>query len=197
MFGPSKNDIWQQLSREIGADFEPDGFFRSGKVVLKHRQWKITLDTYTEVIGDLTNTYTRMRAPYVNPNGFHFDVYRRGIFSGLAGMFGREEIMIGDAEFDSRFCVRSSSPPTVQRLLENSEIRRLIKTQPNIRLAVKDDEGWFGVSFPNGVDELYSEVPGVIKEKKRLKELFDLFSAVLDELCVIGAADDRRPGVIL
>jgi len=27
---------------------------------------------------------------------------------------------------------------------------------------VKDDEGWFGRSFPEGVDELYFQVPGVI-----------------------------------
>ena len=55
--------------------------------------------------------------------------------------------------------------------------------QPQIRLEVKDSEGWFGPKFPEDVDELHFQVVGVIKEVDRLKGLFDLFAAVLDRLC--------------
>lgn len=48
--------------------------------------------------------------------------------------------------------------------------------------------------FPNGVDELYFEVVGVIKDVERLKELFDLFSETLDELCRMGSAYENSPG---
>ena len=43
-------------------------------------------------------------------------------------------------------------------------------------LTVKDDEGWFGTSFPEGVDELFFRVGGVIKDVERLKSLYDLFA---------------------
>ena len=69
--------------------------------------------------------------------------------------------------------------------------------QPQIRLEVKDSEGWFGPSFPEDVDELHFQVLGVIKEADRLKALFDLFAAVLDRLCRIGSAAEREPGVSL
>jgi hypothetical protein len=62
---------------------------------------------------------------------------------------------------------------------------------------VKDSEGWFGPRFPEDVDELYFQVVGVIKDVERLKALFDLFAAVLDQLCKVGSAYKQEPGVEL
>jgi hypothetical protein len=47
------------------------------------------------------------------------------------------------------------------------------------------------------VDELHFQVVGVIKDVDRLKSLFDLFAAVLDQLCKIGSAYKQEPGVEL
>ena len=73
----------------------------------------------------------------------------------------------------------------------------MIQNQPKIRLEVKDSEGWFGPKFPEDLDELHFEVLGVIKDVGRLKALFDLFAAVLDQLCRIGSADKEEAGVEL
>ena len=40
-------------------------------------------------------------------------------------------------------------------------------------------------------------MPGVIKDVERLKHLFELFGLVLDQLCEIGSAYGRNPGVQL
>jgi hypothetical protein len=40
-------------------------------------------------------------------------------------------------------------------------------------------------------------VTGVIKNVDRLKLLYDLFSETLDELCRMGAAYEKNPGVML
>jgi hypothetical protein len=77
------------------------------------------------------------------------------------------------------------------------KIRALIDEQPRFHLEVKDDEGWFGQSFPAGVDELYFRVVGVIKDMDQLKGLFEIFSEVLDELCRIGSAYQTDPGIEL
>jgi hypothetical protein len=193
VFGPSKEEIWSQLSQEIGADHEEGGFFKDGKVVLSHRHWEITLDTYTVHTGKSHVTYTRMRAPFVNRDGFRFKIYRKNIFSGIGKLFGVQDIEVGDAFFDDQFIIQGEPEHMVDRLLLNSVIRQLIQDQPDIHLQIKDDEGWFSKSFPEGVDELYFEVVGVIKDKERLKKLFDLFSAVLDELCRLGSAYEDKP----
>jgi hypothetical protein len=45
------------------------------------------------------------------------------------------------------------------------------------------------------VDTLYFSAYGIIYDKQRLKELFDLFSVVLDEMCLIGSAYQGDPGI--
>ena len=75
--------------------------------------------------------------------------------------------------------------------------RQMIQDQPKIWLRVKDSEGWFGPEFPEDVDELSFQVVGVIKDVERLKALFDLFAAVLDQLCRIGSAYKQEPGITL
>jgi len=197
IFGPSKEEMWSQLGREIGAEYQPGGFFKEGKVVLTHREWQITLDTYTVSTGKSHVTFTRIRAPFVNPDGFRFNIYRKGIFSGIARLLGTQDIEIGDAYFDDEFIIQSSSQDLVYRLLSNLEIRQLIQNQPDIHFEVKDDEGWFLNKFPEGVDELYFQTSGVITDVGRLKALFDLFAAVLDQLCRFGSGYETDPGVKL
>jgi hypothetical protein len=197
IFGPSKEEMWSQLSREIGAEYQQGGFFKVGKVVLTHREWQITLDTYTVSTGKSHVTYTRIRAPFVNPDGFRFNIYRKDIFSGIARLLGTQDIEIGDAYFDDEFIIQSSSQDLVYRLLSNLEIRQLIQNQPDIHFEVKDDEGWFQNKFPEGVDELYFQTSGVITDVGRLKALFDLFAAVLDRLCRFGSGYETDPGVKL
>lgn len=65
MFGPSREEIWNQFANEIDADFINQGFWKTKKVVARFENWVITFDTYTRSTGK-TSTFTRIRAPYVN-----------------------------------------------------------------------------------------------------------------------------------
>ena len=196
-FGPSKDEAWKRLAEEIDADFIGGGFWKGSKVQAHVGPWTVTLDTHTVSTGKSHITYTRMRAPYVNPEGLRFTVYRKGMFSELGKLLGMQDIEVGDPEFDEAFIVKGTDESRVRELLADPEVRTLMLAQPQIRLEVKDGEGWFGPSFPVDVDELHFQVHGVIKEMDRLKALFDLFAAVLDRLCRIGSAAEREPGVSL
>ena len=98
---------------------------------------------------------------------------------------------------DEKFIIKGSDEQKLQQLFANPKIRELILSQPDIHLEVKPDEGWFGVSFPEGVDELYFETVGIVRDPERLKQLFDLFSEVLNHLCQIGSAYENDPGMVL
>jgi hypothetical protein len=196
-FSPSKDDVWRQLSQEIGAEFTAGGLWKGDKVVAHVGPWTITLDTYTVNTQHSHITYTRMRAPYINPEGFRFTIYRKGFFSELGKMLGMQDIEIGDPIFDEAFIIKGNNEARVQNLFADVRLRELIQLQPAIHLAVNDREGWFGPKFPENVDELFFQVVGVIKDVPRLKALFDLFAAVLDQLCRIGSAYKREPGITL
>src|SRR5262245_4478932 len=164
IFGPSRKEIWTQLGSEIGARYVDGGFWKGDKVIARHGQWTVTLDTYAVSTGKATVIFTRMRAPYVNPTGFRFTIYRKGLFTGIAKWLGMQDIEIGDDAFDEAFVVKATHEGLVRALLSNTRIRELMSQQREIQFTVKDDEGWFGPDFPEGVDELYFNVMGVMKD---------------------------------
>jgi hypothetical protein len=194
-FGPSRREVWQQLSEELGGT-HVDGW-RGGKVQASHGEWTVTFDTYTVPAGKTYITYTRMRAPYVNPDAFRFSISRRSIFTGIATLLGMQDIATGDPQFDEDFVIKGTDEGRVRTLFASRQLRELVDAQRNIHLSVKDDEGWFGTKFPDGVDELYFVVAGEIRDVARLKLLYELFAETLDRLCEIGSAYERDPGVDL
>jgi hypothetical protein len=187
LFGPSREEVWQQLAAELGANYE-SGFWTGAKVSIEYGQWTITLDSYTVSTGKSHHHYTRFRAPYVNPDGFRFGIYRKNLFTPLAKWMGMQDIEVGHAEFDQAFVIQGNNDKQVKALFADDSIRKLIAVQPDVSFMVRGDQGWFSRIHPEGVDELYFQASGIIKDLPRLKELFALFGLVLDRLCDLGSA---------
>jgi hypothetical protein len=197
LFGPSKEEVWRQLCSEIGAQYVEGGFWKGDKVQAHCGEWTITLDTYTtsNSTGNntTTTTYTRLRAPYVNKDGFQFTIYRKGFFSDLGKLLGMQDVQVGCPEFDEAFIIKGNDEAKLRALFADPKLRQLMEMQPAIYLTIKDDEGWFSTAFPEGVDELYFSVTGVIRDVEQLKSLYYLFAEVLHQLCHIGSAYENDP----
>jgi hypothetical protein len=196
-FGPSKDEIWSQVAASIGGEFIDGGFWKTGALVFQHEEWQMVLDTYTVNTQNSHQTYTRLRAPFVNRDGLRFNIYRAGFFSAIGKVFGMQDITIGDPLFDDQFIIKGNDEEKIRLLFNSAEIKRMIQQQPRIRLQVKDDEGWFGTSFPQGVDELYFLCGGVVKDAYLLRGLFDLFAVTLERLVQIDSAYEDDPNVRL
>jgi hypothetical protein len=197
-FGPSREEIWRQLSQELGAAYVDGSFWKgNGKVVVTHKEWQVTLDVFVVHAGKTPISYTRLRAPYVNADGFRFTAYEKSVFSNIAKVFGMQDLEVGYPEFDERFIIKATHEPQLKRLFSNERMREILDHQPKVHITVKDDEGWFRPTFPHGVDELCVMVRGVVKDLGQLKELYELFEVTLDQLCEIGSAYEQAPGIRL
>jgi len=197
-FGPSSKEIWQQLSTELNAQYVPGSFWKGERVQAEHGEWTIVLDKYVVSTGKVTVVYTRFRAPYVNPDGFRFTVYRRNLFADIAKRFGMQDVQVGYKDFDEAFIIKGTHEAKLRRLFQNARIRELLSAQRDVHFSVRDDEGWLSKpKFPENTDQLYFTVHGVVKDMDRLKQVFDLFAETLDELCRIGSAYEKDPGVVL
>ena len=123
LFGPSKDEVWRQLCEEIGAEFVKGGVWKGNKVQAQVGPWTITLDTYTIHNQHTHVTYTRMRAPYVNSEGFRFTIYRKSLFSDLGKLLGMQDIEVGDPEFDEAFIIKGNDEGRVQTLFADARLR--------------------------------------------------------------------------
>lgn len=99
LFGSNKDEVWRELCKEVGADFVDGGFWKGNKVVARVNPWTLTLDKHTVSTGQSHVPYTRLRAPFINKDGFHFTIYRQGFFSPLEKLLGIQDIEVGYTEF--------------------------------------------------------------------------------------------------
>jgi hypothetical protein len=188
LFGPSGEEIWRQLASELGANYVDGDFWRRGEIQASHAGWLITLEEYGRY------RHTRMRAPFLNPGGFRFTVYRKGIFSELGEYLGMQDVEVGHPDFDRDFVIKGTDETKLRQIFGNARIRELIAAQPRIHFEVKDDQGIFGRNLfgenpPEDLDLLEFEIHNrAIKDKEHLRLLFDLFAETLDELCRMGTA---------
>jgi hypothetical protein len=197
IFGPSRKEVWKQLSEEINADYFEGNFFEGPRIEYKHKNWTIYLDTYTVSTGKSSTTYTRMRVPFINQKKFLFKIYRRGVFSNIGKALGMQDIEIGYDYFDNDYIIKGNDEILLRRFFQNHKMRNLIEKQSRILLEIKDNEGRFGPKFNDNESELYFMVIGVIKDKERIKNLFELFVKIMDELETIGITVNQVPEVKL
>ncbi len=197
LFGPSKDEIWKSISEEIQAAYEKGDFWHDSRIEARHGSWVLTLDTFTQSYGNSMITYTRMRAPFVNPSAFRFKIYKEGFFSGIGKALGGQDIEVGDPDFDGSFIIKGNDEERVRLLFQNQRIRTLILALPHVSMEIRAHEGAMGPVFANDEDELYFTVPDVLKDMEQIKILFDLFSEVLDTMVRSGMASDVPPTVTL
>ena len=197
IFGPSRKEVWKQLSEEINANYIEGSLSKGPRIEYKHNNWTIYLDTYTVSTGKNSITYTRMRAPFINTKKFNFKIYRRGVASNIGKALGMQDIEIGYDYFDNDYIIKGNDEILLRRLFQNHNIRDLIEKQSRILLEIKDNEGRFGPKFNDNESELYFVATGVIKDNEKLKNLFDLFELVINELEMMGITVNQTPEVTL
>jgi hypothetical protein len=195
IFGPSQSDIWSQVAHNIGGQFDEDGLLGKKKLRYRSGQWELVLDTFVMTTGQTTIPFTRMRAPFVNKDGLYFKIYPEGLSGKIGKFFGMQDIQIGDSQFDEGYMIKSNNESKVKALLHSSRVKQLVEAQPKIELQIKNDNGLFGASFPQGTDMLYFACVGVVKDPQVLKDLFELFCCVLDRLVEIDCAYESNPDV--
>lgn len=188
--GPSLRATWRRTAAAVGGTYHEWGFPPRLAVQLHSGDWTITLDTFSGG----ARSFTRVRAPFANPEAFRCQVARRSLFTWLGRFFNRQDVEVGHRGFDHEFVVQGNSLATLKRLLSNHQVRLLLLRQKYVSFEVRPESD---SRFPPGVDLLQFTCPGSVKDDYRLTSLFELFDAALRELCwggdqPSGAATNMR-----
>jgi hypothetical protein len=197
-FRPSRDEVWTLLRKQFGGEVVPGGFWHGDKLQVQVGDWTVSLDEYTTMVMagrvPIMIHHTRMRAPFPNPSGFRFSIYRASVFSGLGALLGMQDIQVGHPEFDEDFVIKGNNESAVKTLCNSERLRALVTAQPKFGLTIHDDDGWFGAKYPPGVDVLSFDVAEQIRDVDRLKGLYDVFAETLNLLSEMGRAGSGTRG---
>ena len=178
-FAHHEEEVWRKLSEELGGVFKNEEGWRHDEVKIQDGDWTVTLSFVGHIGRRLDAIYTCFRAPYVNPEGFRFELYREELAHGLGKLFGVQDVQIGDKTVDKMFMIKATDEAKLKKLLADPELRQLLATEKDLHVVVRDADKLFATEFPDGVDELVVEVPGKVEDGERLKRLYKLFALLL------------------
>ena len=187
LIGPSRDEIWAELCRRIGAQ-RVDSRVWSGVVVREHT-WLILLDVAKLPPGSGKGAaHTRIRTFYHTREPLTFTLARSNWLSNLGKRLGTRPIVVGDPRFDRAFVLRGRNAAQSGALFSDPTIRSLLLLQPDMHLYAMEGGVWLGLSQPAGTGELGFYELGVIRDVDRLVTLCALFASMLRQLVRIGAA---------
>ncbi len=198
LFGPSKDEVWKRLSKELNGKYYEGNYAQPAKVEVKYKMWTIVLDT--NLWGSVSKPTifpetTRLRALFKNKDNFQMVISSKGF---LKSLFGKTEVEIGFPEFERKFIISGNDPKKLKFLFSNPRVRELLLKANNVHFEIRDQEGQFtGTQLPEGVNELYFKVEDIIIDLEQLKIWFELFSEVLNQLCHMDSAYEDDPNIIL
>jgi len=193
LFGPPLKDVYADLAAKTGALFITGSFVKSPAVALEHGNIRILLDTYTVSTGKSSVTYTRMRAAFKRIQDIQLRLTRRNIFSGIGSFFGMPVIGSYDYDFDDKYVLKGNDEGAVREIFQSTELKEAVILQKNLILKVypyKEKKSHFS-------SEIYFQVTGVIKDIDKLRNLFSMFTILLDEVVRLGIASDEKSDVVL
>ncbi len=177
--------VWDEVTQRLqGQAAEWDG----AAIKVQHGPFVVTLDLHAEIEGHASLCITRLRAAFRNLDGFRFRLRRHGVLDSLVKWVGGQDIEVGDKTFDRAFVLKTNRPQELQRVFAGQDLRQALLQSSARLVEVRDDEGWFGPEFPDGIDELYLDAEERIVDAAGLRQLYRAFAILLDRLSTVGSA---------
>lgn len=185
-FKKEKINIWNVLAQELNGVFIPAKYDECAKTEIVYKDWKIILDNYINYI-DVGNSsrekwYTRVIAKYEATDDFRFEIYKKGFIRSIEKFFGAQDLEIGIPDFDKKFIIKSNNGFKIKKLLQNNEIRNILKSLKDVNIETSNRKGIWGQELSKNELELSYFTHKEIKDLNELKTLLKLFQLILDDL---------------
>ncbi|MEY2807440.1 MAG: hypothetical protein ACK57N_09330 [Planctomycetia bacterium] len=192
----SREAAWRELCRSEGGVYTL-GASGAPRVEIHDGPWTITLDDHAFAEDGVHRHHTRMRAPFVAVDGLSFRLRRRTLWDELRRIVAIDPVSTSDPTFDARHSGEANDPARLAAFLADHKLRNALLAADVREYSVKHREEGFGARLPDGVDELYLEVDGIVREHERLLSMRAALKRGLARLVELGSAEPRDPLVRL
>lgn len=180
------NSIWKDLAQVLHGNYIERRYYHSDKTEIRYKAFQIVFDHYAmyRTVGSTTleTTYTRIVCPYTSAEGFRFRLYRKSFMDTIGKLFGAQDILINDVQFDKEFIIKSNNEYKASLLLDHKELRELMLSQESVHIEISDQKGIWEEQLPEGHYELsfYSEDGKHTLES--LQSLYQMFTQWVDQM---------------
>lgn len=178
--------FWKSFAEAIHGEFIEGQYWHSDKVILPFKNISIIFDNYTYYTtsggNSYTQIYTRVNAPFFSNDNFIFEVHKSNFFSGVAKVFGAQDVKIGVHDFDKAYIIKANDEFKIKSLLIEKEIRQQIQQIHNLNLQISAQKGIWEEQLPANQYELVFFTEGEVKDTATLLNILKLMKLVIQRL---------------
>lgn len=183
LFGKSYEVVWKAFAKENKGIYS----LENRSVEITYKAHKISFDLHTNItVTGKTSThaqdYTRVRLEFLSPDNLKLRLIPQGFIDTIGKLFGAQDILIGDKEFDKRFVVKGNEEFKIQMLFSNKIIRDILLNQKDLYLEIMEEYGIFDEKIKEGYSMAIYISQEKITEVKQLNSLLQLYTNLIDEL---------------
>jgi len=159
----------------------------------------------TDHAGKKLNDATYLTTPVVNTGGLEFTIYRGGVGEVVAKLFGMQDILVGDVEFDRMFICKGNDEKRLCEVFSDARLKSLMLGTPGLVLTLcclrpdRLDTFLRGVvhEFLPGMaadmeaairEKLQCYCEGILNDAAAIKRMFEIFELLLPRLAQLGIA---------
>jgi len=186
--------VWMEFADEFQGsvdDPNPDSSQAGMSIMvpIKNTPWLLV---YTLEPGKNGNHgHTTIETNYAGSRDFKFAILPQKQLSAFSKLFGMQDIIVGDKDFDLHFVIKGNDASSVRDLFANDEIRALVVEEPTIVISAHPDNTDSKPSPKLLAAQQYMlslKIPGIVDDFERLKGLHRLTALLLTSLSVEDAA---------
>jgi hypothetical protein len=173
--GNSDDEIWEQISSQINEKEEINDYsvqFESGKDCIT-----IHIDFHPDGRENNLQPTTSFISHLPAETNFRFRIQKQNLKHEIGKLFGMQDVIIGDPEFDKKFLIESNDVDKVKEVLSQPEIKSELLKQPIINLEIADRK--FGA---HREIVLTLDIKGGMRDPAELKSIYRPFKQILNFL---------------
>ncbi|MCW3114498.1 MAG: hypothetical protein JWR18_2894 [Segetibacter sp.] len=173
--GNSEDDIWQSIADQLKE--KDDDLDYSAQFETINHCVTLDIDIHPDRGEDNDKPVTSFSAELPDETDFRFKIERQGLKQQIGKIFGMQDVIIGQPEFDKKFLIQSNDEAKVKEILSGDDVSSELLKHPVVDFKIRERK----IGTTKEI-VLSLELEGGIEEPQTLKQVFQAFKTVLNSL---------------
>lgn len=173
--GESENEVWEIIAQQLSN--KKDNLDYTAQIDTEKRCVTLDIDINPDRGEENEKPITAFSAPLPDETSFRFNIKKQNLKHEIGKLFGMQDIVIGDAEFDKAFLIQTNEETKVKELLSDAEVCAELLKHPVLEFKIRERKIGVNIELV-----LRLELEGGITEPDQLMGAFQPFKRVLNQI---------------
>ncbi|GEO10825.1 hypothetical protein [Segetibacter aerophilus] len=173
--GNSEDEVWKTIADQLNN--KKDDLDYTAQFNTTDHCVDLDIDIHPDRGEEGEKPVTSFSVQLPDETSFRFKIQKQGIKHEIGKLFGMQDVIIGNREFDKKFLIQSNDVDKVKKVLSDEKVSSELLKHPVVDFKIRERKIGANKEIVLGL-----ELEGGITETDRLKDAFQAFKAVLNHL---------------